>query len=503
MLRQITTSTYAVYIMTFCYLIIFAGFNSGYLEIMPALKPNQPDHYDLENLAVKPVLCSFAISGYYARTPRFICYILLVFTIFIRNHKWLAAGAAASVLTYSVVAAIHLTILFVTNNRLKLQKSKVHCESLLIPGASTPFVACNGVSDPDVSLSMTIVISVMLGALPTVAWSKTFRRSTSKAILLCSLSLLAMGHIFYALTFSNPRRQFQICPKDHIEHLPEVNFQAPVLNQSWRDSFSSLVSTAQQSSQSPRNSSSPACIYSCFATEGYIGRKYQTIGVWDDGLPVEHPLLKNAAAHRRGGIAFWWAYTLVALLTLFTTEKKERLPEWKWLHKPRFSIEYPRQPLASWWKWKTFTNIAIKRTRDSIITTDSSGATTSVKIHITVLKGIQFFIQFVGVFAFCGCIISQETQNARVWSTLSKQPVAAVGQWSNIAVVLSVLAAAVVGRIWAGTEARSEVVEAEDRLEEGVEPDDDDAKSDYWRDGEDEDVGTENEDWDWRVGYAS
>lgn len=471
--RQIITN--AVYIVTFSYLILFSIFNSLYTETTPALKPYQPDHYDFEYIAVKPIGCSFPISDYYERTPRYICYLLLVFTIVIRNHQWLVAGAAAWVLTYSGVAAIHLIILFATNNRLNLPKSKSRCESLPVPGASTSFVACAGVTDPDVSLGMNVVIAVMLGALPTAAWSTTFRRSTSKAILIFWLLLLSVGHTFFALTVSHSRVSFQICPKDYIEPLPMANFQAPFLDQSWRDSFSSLVSRAQQSSQSPRDSSSPACIYSCFATTGYLGRKTQDISVWNNA-PVQHPLLKNDAQKRRGASLFWWAYTLIAILTLFTTEKKKRLPQW--MHKQLFSM-----PRASKWTWNTVTNIAIKGAKYSIVSTDSSEATTSAEIHITVLKVVQLFTQLVSVFAFCGCIILRETQNAQVWSTLSQEPFATIGQWSNVAVVLLVLVAAGVGRIWAGSGAGSAVGEEERKLAEGMEE--------------------LEENWDWRVGYAS
>ena len=484
----------AVCLVTFIYLILFSAFNSLKFEMPLDLKPYQPKfdelRNELQNLAVKDARCSFSISDYNATTPRYICYLLLVFTIIIRNHKWLAAGAAASVLTYSGVAAIHLVILFATNNMLKPQEAKTYCKSLPIPGANTSFVACAGVTDPDVGVSMTFVTSVILGALPTVAWSQTFRRSTRKAILLLWLLLLAVGHTFYALTQSNPRRQFQICPKDYIEPLPKVNFQAPFLDQSWSDSFSSLDSTAQPSSQSPRNSSSPACIYSCFATTAYFGRKNQNLVVWQvfpPVGPVHSPIPKNNATHRRFAITAWWAYTFLVALALFTTARKGRLA--KGLDK--FSIVYPREPGSPRWK----RNIAIKRT-GAIITADSSEATTSLKNHITMLKVVQIFTQIGSVGAFFGSILVQETQNAREWKLLSQEPFAAVGQWSHLAVVLLVLVAAGVGRIWAGTGAGSAVVEEERRLEEEFE-------LDYRRDGEDEDVGTEKEDWDWRVGYAS
>ncbi|MCJ1469200.1 hypothetical protein MMC07_007833 [Pseudocyphellaria aurata] len=480
-IRQIDrqTITNLVYIVTFSYLILFSIFNSLYLGKVPPLELHQPHDYDLEHVAFKHISCSFPISSYYARTPRYICYLLLVLTIVSRNHKWLVAGAAASVLTYSGVAAIHLIILFATNNRLNLSKEKSHCESLPIPGASIPFVACAGVSEPDSSVGMTIVSSVMLGALPTVAWSGTFRRSTSKAILICWLLLMAVGHTFYALTSNGLRQPFQICPKDYVEPLPMASFQAPFLDRSWRDSFASLVSTGQQSSQSPINGS-PACIYSCFATTGYVGRQTQDIGVWD-GVRAQHPVVSSDAAHRRGSVISWWAYTLLAFLTLVTTEEKGRLP--KGFHKLLFSIEYHQEPLASRWKWKTVTNIAIKWTKDSTITTDSSEATTLVHTHITVLKVVQIFTQIVSSGAFCFSIIIQETQNARWWSTLSQEPFAAVGQWSNLVVVLLVLVAAGVGRIWAGTRASSAATEDERKLKEEI-----------------EELGG---DWDWRIGYAS
>ena len=286
-----------VYVMIFIYLILFSIFNSVYIDLLS--EPNQPKQYDIGNVAIN----SFFISIYNERTSRYIYYLLSIFTAVIRNHKWLTAGAATSVLTYSGVAAIHIIVLFATNNRLDLQKAKSHCETLPSLGVSTPFVACASVYDPDVGLSMTIV------SLPTVAWSTTFRRSTSKAILVFWLLLITVGHTFYPLTESNPGFNFQIFPKDYVEPLP-TNFPSTFFRLVLRDSFSLLVSTAQHSSRTPRNGSSPACIYSCFATAGYPGRKTQDITVWD-GVPVQHPTIKSLAADRLDAIVFWWGYTLL------------------------------------------------------------------------------------------------------------------------------------------------------------------------------------------------
>ena len=125
-----------------------------------------------------------------------------------------------------------------------------------------------------------------------------------------------------------------------------------------------------------------------------------------------------------------------------------------------------------------------QRDRRLLITPDSSEPTPSVKIHITVLKVVQLFNQLASVGAFCGSIIQQEAQNAHAWRVLSQEPFGAVAQWGNLVVVLLVLVAAAISQIWTGL-------------------DEDDAKSDYWRDGKNENIETEKEDWDWRIGYAS
>ena len=81
---------------------------------------------------------------------------------------------------------------------------------------------------------------------------------------------------------------------------------------------------------------------------------------------------------------------------------------------------------------------------------------------------------------------------------------------SNIAVVLLVLTAAGVRRLWAGKGAGSTVVEEDCRSKEVIEESkkgqsnflDNGTESDYWRDGEDEDMEIKNQDWDWHIKYA-
>ena len=490
------SATDAIYSVIFSYLILFSILNTLYVDSGLHQKVAQLDTYDIKNLVVNPIGCSFPTSSQYQKTPRYICYLLLVFTVAIRNHGWLAAGAAASVLTYSGVAAIHSLILFATNNRMHLQQAKTRCESIPTPGSDIQFVACAGVIDPDVTIIVHIVSSVMLGALPIAAWSTTFRKSASKAILMFWLLLLAVGHTFWPLTILDQNFHFQICPKDYVEPLPNANFQAPLLDDAWSESFHSLVLTSQQASPSFENGSVPACLYSCFATTAYIGRSSPDIIVSNFHKP--NPFVKSRSKERLAIILFWWAYAFLALLTLFTTEKQGRLP--KWVRKRVCSVEYRQRSWMPIWKCKNknihATNIVNKgQGRGNNTTTANSLA--AAKPHpmkhfqITILQLIQSITQLSSVAASGGSILYNEiTVGVTQGALLEQEQFAAVGQWSCVAVVILVLFAAVVSRIWAADERSGGVAAEEIRSLE---------KGDEWRDKE----WMGMEEWDWRVGYAS
>lgn len=244
---------------------------------------NQPSEYKIEHFTVTPVVsCAFRVSSQYQRTSRYICFLLLIFTVIIRNHEWLAAGAATSVLTYSGVAAVHMIVLFVTNNRFDLPDSKTRCESIPLPLLNSPFLACTGVYDPDRGASFEIVSTCLLTALPIAAWSTTFRSSTSKPILVFWLLLLTIGDIFFNITYTDVNHHFQICPSSFIEPLPLGTYQAPPLDTEWEDALLSLVKSYKQQGgtiQPLDKSSFPLCLYSCFATTAYTGRTSQDIGV--------------------------------------------------------------------------------------------------------------------------------------------------------------------------------------------------------------------------------
>ena len=157
----------------------------------------------------------------------------------------MARSRCCSLCTHSGIVAIHSLILFATNSRLHLYQAKTRCETIPISGSDTQFPACAGVIDPDIIMIMIIMSIVMLGALPIAAWSTTFRNSASKVILMFWLLLLAVGHTFWPLIILDNNFHFQICSKDYVEPLPKTNYQAPLLDDAWSDSFHSLISASQ------------------------------------------------------------------------------------------------------------------------------------------------------------------------------------------------------------------------------------------------------------------
>lgn len=103
----------SIYVIISLCLLLYSTTAIFFLNSTTHVEDLEPDHYDVENMTiVSDVDCTFKVSGQYELAPKYTCFVLLAFTVIIRNHGWLAAGAAASVLTYSGVAAIHLIVFF-------------------------------------------------------------------------------------------------------------------------------------------------------------------------------------------------------------------------------------------------------------------------------------------------------------------------------------------------------------------------------------------------------
>ena len=498
--------TDALYIVIFLFLITYSIFNTLYAQKDWAWT-QEPLKYDITNANVKRIGCTFPISDQYQRTPRYICYLLLVFTVIIRNHRWLAVGAAASVLTYSGVAAIHSISLFASNKRFNLAKAKTRCEYLPIPGTDSPFHACAGVSDPDVVVILIIISSVMLGALPMAAWSTAFKNSARKPILIVWLLLLALGHSLFFLTKTDDNPHFQVCPRDTTESFLKASFQPSALDEAWRNSFYSIVSMTHQSFQSPENDTLPACIYSCFATPAYTGRTVQEIGIVNY-TTMAFNAVSLGKSYEPASIFFWWFYTFLALMTLYTTEKLGRLP--RFVHKRVFTVTYRQQPIVL---GSYINRLNARTTLTTPSTMPTVQAATSTRYPVTILKLIQLFTQIISAVAFCLFVVIEDFCNHTVWSALEREPLAAVGQWSSLVVVLMVLVAAALSHILGGRRGKDAVANARGPnggagdtdtvacssggrcLMGGMESDGEPA--------EDDGADLEQQTWDWRVGYAS
>ena len=502
--KQIITD--ALYIVIFLFLITYSIFNTLYVQKKRAWREERHE-YDIINATVRRIGCTFPISDQYQRTPRYICYLLLVFTVIFRKHRWLAVGAAASVLTYSGVAAIHSVSLFASNKRFNLPKTKTRCESLPIPGADNPFLACAGVSDPDVVVILIIISGVMLGALPMVAWSTAFRKSARKPILIIWLLLLAIGHSLYFLTKTDVNLHFQVCPRDTNESFLTASFQPSPLDEAWRNSFYSLVSTTHQSFQSSGNDTLPTCIYSCFATTAYAGRTVQDIAIVDY-TTMAFNAVSLGKSYEPVSIFFWWFYTFLALMTLYTTEKLGRLPTF--VHKRVFTFNYRQQAIELGSYIGRIITQAALTTRP---TTPAIQGGTSAGYPVTVLKMLQLFTQIISAVAFCLFVVIEDICNSSVWNALEREPLAAVGQWSSLVVVLMVLAAAGVSHILGGRGGKDAVANA--RGPDGGAGDSDtvafssagrclmDGMESDGEPAEDDGSDLEKQTWDCRVGYAS
>ena len=148
---------------------------------------------------------------------------------------------------------------------------------------------------------------------------------------------------------------------------------------------------------------------------------------------------------------------------------------------------YRPQPFGLGWGWINVTRISVSRTGHI----NHDPPPLSVTVHITVLRLVQLFTQLVSVSAFCGSVIYQEMGTD---SAIELEPFAAVGQWGNMVVVLLVLLAAGLSRIWSGSRDGS-LIAATRKLEEGSERGNERGNKRGNKRG--------SEMWDSRVGYAS
>ena len=454
------TIAYAIYVLIFIWLILY----SALATIYNGVHAPQPRQYDIDNVTVvTQIRCTFPTSDQYHTTPRYIFYFLFAFVIIFRNYEWLTAGTAASVLTYSGVAAIHMILLFQSSNRFDTKANKTHCDSITLPGLGIPFLACHGINEPDRGVTFNIVSTALLGALPMAAWSNTFRGSSRKPIFLLWVLLLSTSHVFFQLTFTNVNYHFQVCPRKDIEPLPQADYQAPSLDPTWHSSLYALVSgqLPQQSTRTVNGTTNSSCLYSCFASHAYTGRTPREIGVY-----YQYP--DNPGA-RWNGVIIWWAFTALGLITFFTAERPDLLPHV--VHKPLFTFR--PSPSIRILQGKRFSRLIFRDGQQN-------------EWQISAVIVVRLLTQWLSAIAFIGDIIHTEAR----YNENETESLSAVGQWSGVAVVVQVLIAAGVSYLWQTLRRRSETKMLGN-----------DTSSTSEMTVVDEEVG--KEEWSCKVGYAS
>ena len=297
---------YCIYAITLMSLLIYAGFSIPYLYTPPSSQASTQFQYITPNLTATAITCGFPVSRFYGQILQYIYFILLATTFLLRKFPWLCAGIAAYCLNYSDIAALHSIVLFATNNRLA---PRTHSCAFLPLGESV-FPVCAGVLDPDYHLASAAVGAGLLAALPMARFSLTFRSAAARPIFVVWTLLLAVAHIFYNITVTNPNSHYQICPTGSESNLPEDNYHAPEYDVTWQELFFMM---------SKGNFTKNECLYSCFADRGYLGRTPKEIGIYALGYP--------SVAAQWVSITFWIFYIVLTIAMFASKQMIQPAPE--------------------------------------------------------------------------------------------------------------------------------------------------------------------------------
>ncbi|KAK4450524.1 hypothetical protein QBC34DRAFT_379237 [Podospora aff. communis PSN243] len=389
---------YTTYVAIFLCLWLFTAFSILYIYLPAGLQETAPGKVLTPSVTAQAVTCGFPTSGQYGKVPEVIYYLLLPSTFLLRRAQWLAVGVAASAMTYSSVASIHLILLFFQNNRfLADQTIASQCRPARLGGTDVQIPICSTLYDPDYRVAFHIVGAGLLAVLPIATWSSTFKANTARPTLVLWALLLATSHVFFNIILTNPGKNYQICPINVSEDLPESDFQAPALNDAWFDELERMT-RRNYSEFDPSDSS--CCIYSCFAFSESRSRQSNEIGVYDISITQSW----RVPGSRSLGIGFWVAYAAMSAVALA-------------FRKPHGANGHLSLP-----------------------TTAPGPFFSSVVCVPCVLRQT---VQFISIAAYVGFI-------AFILYTTRKIPASegftAIGQWSSVATVLLVLLAA--GMSW-------------------------------------------------------
>jgi type II secretory pathway pseudopilin PulG len=233
--------------------------------------------------------CNYPTSGGYGRTPRYIFYFLVLFSVLERRRSWLAGIALASVMTYSSTAAVHALALVVGRTRMISQSGPNNYERVLVGGSTTDGMWVSSTSDnwqknglwlpvvpmvwdSDIDAVLAIVGVSFLVITPMQVYSTTFQKSEAKNVLLLWSLLLLMGmacSLVMEAYFSTVRvPQLRFCHLTSNDTLPIANSRSRPATITWNpDDIYQANRTITDYFASSTVGPTSSCIYSCF---GYL-----------------------------------------------------------------------------------------------------------------------------------------------------------------------------------------------------------------------------------------
>lgn len=395
----------AVFAAVFTSLLFFTIASFWYMYQPAPSQLQQGLYHATENFTAHAIGCSFPVSGQYGLTAQWVYYVALAAVIFLRGHTWLSAGAAASAMTYSGVAALHTIIMDAGGSRWGISSARADYRFLHFTttnGSITQLPICPGIYEADDEQAAIVTGAGLLAALPMSAWSASFSRHEAKAILMAWLLLIAIGHSLSIITFTDANIHYQICPSGYVEALPGQRYDAPQMDESWINALQWIVYNVT-------TSSTASCLYSCFATPSYLGRRTSEISIFDSGA-LEASL---DTSWRSTGIAFWALYAAFAAVILILRLKRTRS--------------------GSVSAFRLLKKVRHARKEGSL----------SQALACNIADVIEVAIQFISAAAFVGFIFFTQFTSTGVDYD---EDFDAVGQWGVLATLLMIIAAAVMGR---------------------------------------------------------
>lgn len=238
--------------------------------------------------------CLYQTSGGYGHTPRYIYYFLILFAMWQRRTNWLAEAAMASVMVYSGSAAIHALILATMRERMAPRSMIENYEAVRVEGVSPSGIASHYdfdreewlepphdhslwlpvlpmVWDSDVDATLAIVGTSFLVLLPMQIWSRTLRKSRVKITvwLWGALLLIGMTSALIGVQYINfwYFEQLRFCPHGARDSLPLMNDGSQTVGGVW-DGFDwyhwNRTIERQFIDKKSTEALSNICIYPCF-----------------------------------------------------------------------------------------------------------------------------------------------------------------------------------------------------------------------------------------------